>query len=123
MIGQVLAISVGAALGALSRWGLNLVFAPVTQKLWLGQLLGNWVGAFLIGMAMAWFSNNPLYSKGLELAIIVGFLGSLTTFSGFAYEMQTMLQAGRYAMLAGLIALHVLGSLLLVLAGLMVMKG
>ena len=54
---------------------------------------------------------------GLTLALITGFLGALTTFSSFSAEVVAMLGQGRYALALGTAALHLLGSLLLTIAG------
>jgi CrcB protein len=51
------------------------------------------------------------------LAIVTGFLGGLTTFSSFSAEVVTMLQTERYTVAVGTAMAHVLGSLLLTVAG------
>ena len=51
------------------------------------------------------------------LMLITGFLGSLTTFSGFSLEIVGMLQAQRWAAAAATASLHLFGSLLFTVLG------
>ena len=53
-----------------------------------------------------------------RLALVTGFLGALTTFSSFSVEVVGLLQQQRYLMALGWSALHLLGSLLMTIAGL-----
>ena len=82
-----MAITFGAALGALSRWLLVLAFAALSVPFSVGTLAANWIGAFLIGICAEWL-DNPQW----KLLLITGFLGSLTTFSSFSLEMVTLMQ-------------------------------
>lgn len=114
----VLAISLGAALGALLRWVLSLSLNHSFPSLPLGTLMANLVGGYLIGLAMAVFAQLPDLTPEWRLFIITGFLGGLTTFSTFSAEVVTQLQQGRLAWAAATVTTHVLGSLLMTLAGL-----
>lgn len=114
----ILAISLGAALGALLRWVLGLGMNHLLPALPLGTLLANWVGGYLVGLALALFALTPTGSPEWRLFVITGFLGGLTTFSTFSAEVVNALQQGRLAWAAATIGLHVLGSLGLTLLGL-----
>jgi len=113
----LLAISVGAALGALARWGLSVSLNHLWPALPPGTLLANLVGGYLIGVAMAVFATLPDLAPEWRLFIITGFLGGLTTFSTFSAEVVTTLQQGRLGWAGATVATHVLGSLVLTLAG------
>lgn len=117
MLNSILAISLGAALGAVLRWllgtALNALFAPVPP----GTLVANLVGGYLIGLALALFAQMPQLTPEWRLFVITGFLGGLTTFSTFSAEVVHALQSGRTGWAAATVATHVLGSLLLTLAG------
>ena len=114
----ILAISLGAALGALLRWGLGLGLNQILPGLPLGTLTANLVGGYLIGLALALFTQAPQLSPEWRLFVITGFLGGLTTFSTFSAEVVSALQQGRLAWAAATISLHVAGSLGLTLLGL-----
>lgn len=113
----VAAISLGAALGALARWGLGLGLNHLWPALPPGTLVANLVGGYLIGVAMAAFATQPDLSPAWRLFVITGFLGGLTTFSTFSAEVVTALQQGRFGWAGATVATHVLGSLVLTLAG------
>ena len=118
---QVLAICLGACVGALARWQLGLWLNPVatagTVLPW-GTLAANLIGGYLIGVCVAVFQALPQLDPVWRLALITGFLGALTTFSSFSAEVVAMLGQQRYALALGTAALHLLGSLLLTIVGL-----
>jgi len=118
MLTAVFAISLGAALGALARWGLGLGLNHVFPALPLGTLVANLVGGYLIGLAMAFFAQMQHLPPEWRLFVITGFLGGLTTFSTFSAEVVTALQQGRVGWAAATIGTHVLGSLGMTLLGL-----
>ena len=113
---SVLAICVGACLGALARWGLGLWLSPGGLIPW-GTLAANLVGGYLVGVCVATFQSMPQIDAVWRLLLVTGFLGALTTFSTFSAEVVAMLQQERYAMAIGTAGLHLLGSLLLTVAG------
>ena len=114
---QLIAIGGGAAAGAICRWLLGLWLNALTPSVPLGTLMANLSGGYLIGVAVALFGLHADLSPLWRLGLVTGFLGGLTTFSTFSAEMVGLLQAGRYAMLLGGIALHLGGSLLMTVCG------
>lgn len=114
----ILAISFGAALGALLRWQLGLKLNSFFPSLPPGTLVANLVGGYIIGVAVAYFAQAPEIAPEWRLLIITGFCGGLTTFSTFSAEVVTLLQAGRLTMAMSAIATHVIDSVLMTLAGL-----
>ena len=113
----VLAISIGASLGALARWSLSLWLTPGGIIPW-GTLAANLIGGYLIGVCIAAFQAMPHLDPVWRLALVTGFLGGLTTFSSFSAEVVTFLIDARYGLAAVTATLHVLGSLLMTVAGL-----
>jgi CrcB protein len=113
----VLAICIGASLGALARWGLGLWLTPGGLLPW-GTLAANLIGGYLIGVAIAAFQAMPQLDPVWRLLLITGFLGGLTTFSSFSAEVVEFLMAGRYGMALLTAGLHVLGSLAMTVLGL-----
>ena len=113
---SVIAICIGASLGALARWGLGLWLNP-GAVIPLGTLAANLIGGYLVGLCVAVFQALPDLEPVWRLALVTGFLGALTTFSSFSAEVVGMLGQQRYAMALGTAALHLFGSLLLTVAG------
>lgn len=118
MFTAVIAISLGAALGALLRWGLGVGLNHLWPSLPPGTLVANLVGGYLVGLAVALLAQRPDLPPEWRLFVITGFLGGLTTFSTFSAEVVHALQQGRTGWAAATVATHVLGSLALTLAGL-----
>ena len=118
----LLAVGIGAAFGAWLRWGLGFWLNPALPNLPLGTLASNLVGGYLIGLAIAFFAQQPTLPPEWRLLIITGFLGGLTTFSTFSAETVTLLLRGQYAWGAGIIAAHLGGSLLMTVLGIQTFK-
>jgi fluoride exporter len=118
MLNSILVISLGASVGAVARWllglGLNSVFATIPA----GTLAANLIGGYLIGVALAVFTDHPGLPPEWRLLIITGFLGGLTTFSTFSAEVTTLIQQGRMAWAMVAISVHVFGSLSMTMLGL-----
>lgn len=85
--------------------------------------MANLIGAYVIGLAIAFFSSHPALSPEWRLLIATGFCGGLTTFSTFSVEVVGLLQQGRLLWATGMIAVHVAGSVLMTLAGLCTLHG
>lgn len=93
---SVLAICLGACIGALARWGLGLWLNPGGLMPW-GTLAANLLGGYLIGVCVATFQSMPDMDPLWRLLLVTGFLGALTTFSTFSAEVIGLLQQERYA--------------------------
>ncbi|MDL2336472.1 MAG: fluoride efflux transporter CrcB [Pseudomonadota bacterium] len=117
MVISFLAVVLGGALGCVSRWllgnALNLLFPAVPP----GTLAANLIGAYLVGISIAYFGAHPELPPQWRLLVITGFLGGLTTFSSFSGEVVILLRQDRLAMACAAMALHLGGSLLLTFAG------
>ena len=86
-------ISIGAVPGALFRWQIDDVF------------IVNIIGCFLLGMI-----NSLPISHRYKLIFGFGFCGSLTTFSGWSFQLFQLISKGLYK-------LFFLNSVLIVLIG------
>ena len=118
----LLAIAVGAALGAWLRWGLSYWLNPRMPTLPLGTLAANLIGGYLIGICVAVFAAHPGLPPAWRLLIITGFLGGLTTFSTFSAESVLLLQGAQWGVALLHIAAHLGGSILATLAGIATMR-
>ena len=122
---SVLAICIGACVGALSRWQLGLWLNPDASSdsaFHWGTLAANLIGGYLIGVCVGLFQNFPQLDPTWRLLWVTGFLGALTTFSTFSAEVVGMLQQGRLLLALGTASLHLIGSLLLTYLGLLTIK-
>lgn len=109
---QVLWISGGAVLGALCRWQLGIWLNPLLQSVAFGTLLANLLGSFAIGIAL----GINLTESG-RLFLIVGFLGSFTTFSAFSAEISEKLLQGKWLNAVTVFSLHSVAGILATLGG------
>lgn len=101
-------ISLGAALGASSRYGLSLLFNPLFQTLAFGTLVANGLGCLLMGIFLALFIHFPDISPQWKMLLVTGFLGSLTTFSSFSGEVFETLAQGKILQGLMIIFLHLI---------------
>ena len=105
-----LAISVAAIVGAnlrylLSRFSIR-EFGPVFP---FGTLVINIVGSFIVGLFVIWTTERVLVDPRWRLLVVVGFCGSFTTFSSYAYESMAYFEHGQYGlMLANIFSNNIL---------------
>ena len=116
---SILAISIGASLGALLRWWLGLALNGLFPTIPPGTLVANLVGGYLVGLAIAFFATYSAIAPEWRLLVITGFLGGLTTFSTFSAEVVERLLAGQPLVAIGLASVHLAGSLLATYLGLL----
>jgi CrcB protein len=114
---SLMAVAVGGMAGCLLRWCLALLFNRYFPTLPPGTLAANLIGCYVIGVAIAFFALNPAIPIEWRLFVTTGFCGGLTTFSTFSAEVVLLMQGGRLAWALGAIAAHLLGSLLMTMAG------
>lgn len=115
---SLISIALGSILGAWARWFLSLRFNATFANIPLGTLLANLIGGFVIGFAIAFFANSQL-SPNYKLFLITGFCGGLTTFSTFSAEVVGLLQQQKFSMAIFLMCIHLLGSLLCTVLGML----
>ncbi|MEE9685724.1 fluoride efflux transporter CrcB [Lelliottia amnigena] len=110
MLQLLLAVFIGGGTGSVARWFLSMRFNPMHQVIPLGTLTANLIGAFIIGMGLAWFNRMTHIDPMWKLLVTTGFCGGLTTFSTFSAEVVFLLQDGRINWALGNIAVNMLGS-------------
>ena len=118
----LLAVGLGAALGAMLRWALSYWFNRVWDVMPTGTLLCNLVGAFVIGLVTAYLALHPALPAWVRLFAVTGLLGGLTTFSTFSMENVTLMTAGAWGRAFCHAAAHLLGSFAMTGAGFALMK-
>ena len=114
---SILAVAIGASLGALLRWQLGTRLNSIFPTIPPGTLAANLIGAYVVGLGIAFFATFSAISPEWRLLVITGFCGGLTTFSTFSAEITTLLQQGRITWALGAVAAHVVGSVAMTFAG------
>jgi CrcB protein len=121
LLKSILAISLGASLGALLRWWLGLALNGLFPTVPPGTLAANLIGGYLVGLAIAFFATYTALAPEWRLLVITGFCGGLTTFSTFSAEIVTLMQQGRAMWAFAAAAAHLAGSVAMTLAGIATM--
>ncbi len=94
---QLIAIAGGGAIGALLRFWLSTgVYQLLGRGFPWGTLVVNVLGSFLMGLLVVLFMERGLVSPELRAAVLVGLLGSLTTFSTFSMETLALIEQADY---------------------------
>ena len=114
---SLIAVFIGAGLGALLRWWLGLTLNSCFPRIPPGTLAANLIGGYIIGVAVACFATYSELAPEWRLFIVTGFCGGLTTFSTFSSEIVALLQQGQALNACGAAALHLAGSVLMTFAG------
>lgn len=81
-VSKFLLVALGGSFGAMTRYGMNLLFGNAFLPFPFATFLINVTGSFLIGFLLAKFGEN----ETVKLLLVSGFLGAYTTFSAFEYE-------------------------------------
>lgn len=116
---NLLAVAGGGAIGSVARYLIAIAAAALPGgSTMLGTTIANVLGCAALGAFLQYSLTDGVASERLRLAIQVGFLGGLTTFSTFAAESTGLVIGGRWS-LAGLYvgANLILGWAALVIAG------
>lgn len=93
---QWLAVAVGGALGAMSRYAVAAYMVPVSaDRFPWGTLAVNVLGCFLVGIVYVVTVEKGLLNPEWRLLLMTGFLGAFTTFSAFALESVQLWQYGQ----------------------------
>jgi CrcB protein len=117
MLKPVIAIFLGAGLGALLRWWLGGQLNSLFPTIPPGTLSANLIGGYVIGLAIAFFASYGAIAPEWRLFVITGFCGGLTTFSTFSAEIVTLLQQRQSLWAVAAVAAHLFGSVAMTLAG------
>lgn len=86
-----------------------------------GTLFVNLGGCFLMGAAMQ-SALTLSWSETARMAITVGFLGGLTTYSAFNYETTRLLESGAYGAAASNATFTIVGSMIAGVLGMWLMR-
>jgi len=79
-------VASGGAFGASLRYLSSNLLRYFYPTFPLGTLFVNIIGSFLIGFLMTYLENKNISENFIRYFLIVGILGSFTTFSAFSFE-------------------------------------
>lgn len=95
-----LAISIAAIVGANFRFLLSRLaskeFGPTFP---VGTLLINILGSFIVGFFVIWSTERVLMDPRWRVLVVVGFCGSFTTFSSYAFETMSYFEHGQWGLM------------------------
>ena len=110
MFNTLLAVFIGGGVGSVTRWLISMKLNSLSNHVPVGTLLVNLIGAFIIGMGLAWFNRMTHIDPMWKVLITTGFCGGLTTFSTFSAETVFLFQEGRIGWALMNVAINMLGS-------------
>ena len=104
----------GSVFGAGARYALSRYAAKVlSPDFHYGTLIINITGSMILGWFMIWTTEKVFADPRWRLIIAIGFCGSYTTFSSYAFESFALFEQGHW----GMFAINVLASNALCLIG------
>ena len=104
---KILAVAAGGAAGALTRYGTVVALDRLGWQGFPWAILAvNVAGSFLFGLIWSVLEERGAVSDGIRLLVLTGFLGSLTTFSTFAFDSAQLLRGGSWWLFAANLLLN-----------------
>jgi fluoride exporter len=95
-------IALGAVVGASARYFLSLLVARNFASAFpCGTLLINLTGSLILGFFLVFSTERALLDPRWRLLVAIGFCGSYTTFSSYAFESFALMEQGQW-LLSGL---------------------
>ena len=79
-------VAIGGAVGSSLRYFISLIFKLLFPAYPLGTIFVNILGSFLIGLLISNVESKIYSEQFLKYFLIIGLLGSFTTFSAFSIE-------------------------------------
>ena len=106
-------IAIGAVVGASARYFLSTYVARHFSTVFpFGTLLINITGSLVLGFFLVYSTERVLLDARWRLLIAIGFCGSYTTFSSYAFESFALMEQSQWL----LVGLNILSSNALCLA-------
>jgi CrcB protein len=113
-----LAVALGGALGALSRYGIDVWIERSVEALFpWSTFVVNVSGCFAVGFVIAALVDRHRTPEWLRIGLVMGFCGGYTTFSTFGQETLDLVEARDLAVAAAYVTASVLLGVVAVFVG------
>ncbi len=121
---NLMAVAGGGAVGSVARYLVTLaaMWVPGGSSFW-GTTIANLVGCAAIGGLIEYTSVEGVMAERMRLALQVGFLGGLTTFSTFSAESASLALDSRVPASALYVAANLIGGWIVLIGAAEVVKG
>src|SRR5258708_39914306 len=94
-------VSLGALLGANLRYFLSRIVTRFTDAAFpYGTLIINITGSIVLGFFLVWTTERVLANPLWRWFVAIGFCGSYTTFSNYAFETMAYFEQGHWVLFA-----------------------
>ncbi len=95
---SILLISLGAIIGANLRYGVAQYTARVVPSGFpYGTFIINLSASFVIGFFLIWSTERVLVDPRWRTFVAIGFCGSYSTYSSYAFETLALFEKGQWA--------------------------
>ncbi len=116
-------ISLGGILGANLRYFLSRIITRFSDEAFpYGTLLINITGSLVLGFFLVWTTERVFADPRWRLLVAIGFCGSYTTFSSYAYETMSYFEQGNWSLFAANILANNVLCLAAILVGAMIAR-
>ncbi|MCB9890083.1 MAG: fluoride efflux transporter CrcB [Planctomycetes bacterium] len=93
MIARIVEVAIGGSLGATARYlAMELLRRRLGSSYPFGTLFVNVAGCFVLGLVLGYASARGIGVIERHMLLVVGFLGSFTTFSTFIADADALVQ-------------------------------
>lgn len=116
-------VMIGGAIGTGLRYVTGAVLLRLAGHGWpWGTFTVNLTGSLIMGLVIGWFAFRGSAPAGLQIFLAAGILGGFTTFSAFSLETSRMIESKAYASAAIYTGSSVILGVVMVFAGLFIMR-
>lgn len=120
---HLLLAAFGGAIGSALRFSAGAFVMRFTGSGWpWGTYAVNLIGSLIMGLMIGWFAQRGSGTSSAQIFVATGILGGFTTFSAFSLETARMVEARAYSHAALYAGSSVILGVLMVFAGLIIMR-
>jgi CrcB protein len=116
-------VSLGGILGANLRYFLSRIITRFSDAAFpYGTLVINITGSLVLGLFLVWTTERVFADPRWRLLVAIGFCGSYTTFSSYAFETMSYFEQGHWSLFAANILANNVLCLVAIMAGAMIAR-